>query len=713
MMKKLFILMVLTFTFVSYSNAQITIEQNPENKIHGNDIEPYCNHLKGMQNRTMTETYNEIPKRPYDVLQYDLFMDWTNPLASTLDHLSSKYTGTNKMTITLTDDVVNILEFDSKLSTIQAVRLNGKAHPFEHFENSVVRLELSETFAKGDELVVEIDYTYEGDGTSGIHVAVQGQYIGVVDYTENDEPKQDSVFIEENIVYTMSEPENARRWMPCNDRPYDKAFSRISILVPEEYAVSSNGTLESADITDGNKLYVWDNKEPITTYLMVANASKFKVWSQWYHKVTNPEDSVEIQNYVWEKDYETEKTLGAAYNSVKTFRNMVRMMEYFSSAFTEYPFVKYGHTVVQPFNFGGMEHQTMTTVNRSWLRRNSDWGLAHELAHQWLGDLITCATWNDIWINEGGATWSEALWSSVSWMPEAYYIIMQGKKAQYINNQSVHTVPIYGIPTNQIFGGNSYYLVYVKSGWVYHMLKETLGDEVFFPALKGIFNKHAYTSITTQDFINTLKELVPNPPVDFDVFFNQWLFKPGHPTYNVVPTITEDGNGKYDIYITVKQVQDILGAAETFVMPLTFNFYVESEVVHTETVMNDKSEMLYYFKLDFEPESILLDETKILCTVVNDISSVIDDRVSELKLFPNPTTDGNPAHLDLTLEKSDIVHVELSDISGNTLLELNDGLLSAGQNRINIETKSLTTGLYLIRIKGKNIDQTVKLSVIK
>jgi aminopeptidase N len=189
---------------------------------------------------------------------------------------------------------------------------------------------------------------------------------------------------------------------------------------------------------------------------------------------------------------------------------MTAMLEKFSEFFIEYPFEKYGMVAVQPYSWGGMEHQTITTINRSWLRGRSDGGIAHELVHQWFGDMITCASWADLWINEGAATWGEALWSYFWGSDAAYNNNILGKRWGYLYYGNFkYTMPAYDVPSNQLF---NYPITYCKSSWIYHMLYKMLGEEAFRQILRNMLNEYAYQPISSQQFIDHVKNSVENPP---------------------------------------------------------------------------------------------------------------------------------------------------------------------------------------------------------
>jgi len=501
----------------------------------------------------------------------------------------------------------------------------------------------------------------------------------------------------------MNEPQNARDWLPCNDAPHDKATTTIKVRVPAEYSVASNGLLKEIIKNDSAWTHHWHSSDVMTTYLIHVAASKFKEWSEWYKKVTNPNDSIEIKYYTWQKDYDAEAKDGSQYNARWTFEQNIEQLESFSTAFGEYPWEKYGIVSLQQFNFGGMEHQTITSINRVWLRQNARWGLAHELAHMWMGDLVTCKTWNDIWVNEGGATWSEAIWSNYDTDFNDYLLNMLSKRDAYMRSGGSSLPPIYGLPINTIFGRYAV-LVYQKSSWIYHQLRMMLGDDVFFPALRSLFAKYAQTSIDHLDYIKSFTEDVANPPIAFDTYFNQWLMKAGHPQLNMSVTINNNGMNSNFANISISQIQEPDDISDIFEIPI--------RVVFKDTNGNFKADTLWQYErtvskqveLSFFPSEIYIDTTFTLCEILN---SVTDLRTSDIvpsnnmQVAPNPINIGSIGTINLNIEKGQNINIVLVNLLGITEKEIYSGYLNQGNFVFQFDTHDLSSGAFYIKINGE------------
>ncbi len=649
-----------------------------------------------------------IEKRNYDVLRYDLFLDWYNVMLRpySMESIDKIWNGINTILIKSETEGLNMVELDAAGLSIDSIFVQYKGNwigivPTPKIFANMLKINLPFELKLGDSASIKIHYTYDRniseESYRGFYLYQKGKFVGRL-----PAPFYDSVFVEERLAYTMSEPEDARYWMPCNDAPYDKADATITVRVPSDYIVASNGYLAKIqNYGDTAKVFFWISDKPITTYLMAVTASKFYKFSNWYKKITNPNDSIEIQYYVWEKDYKATKTDGSEYNATNTFKTTVGMMEFFSRIFLEYPFVKYGMVALMPFNFGGMEHQTITSINRVWLRQNTQFGIAHELAHQWIGDLVTCATWKDIWFNEGGATWSEALYAEKLWgNKDGYNLFLLSSRNSYLKKGGLQLPPIYDLPINTIFGDYAV-LVYQKASWIYHMLKEMIGDSLFFDTFRSFLMDFSYTSITTEDFINYFNKKVPNPIVDFDTFFDQWLYKAGHPVFSissVVHSFTND-SGWFDAEIYVSQIQTGANVPEVFTTPIRIIFK-NADSNYTKVFLTDSKSQVFAISLPFFPDSVVIDTTFILCEVCDIFLSVDSENSNNgIKVFPNPLI-SDKLNLSFTSPQSGLCEIGLIDALGNVVLKKNIGFINSGLNTISIpEASNLPYGVYQVILK--------------
>lgn len=694
------ILFVLAFVFLNLMHALSTtiFNDTPEQIIFP------------IKNKNFSsEVFLGLSKRPYDVLDYDLFLDWYNVMKNptSMDSIDRVWWGRNIITLKSLESNLEQIELDANALLIDSVFVEIenqriKVLPTPKISNGKLAVSLPKKLSLDELCKVTIFYTYARNipesNYRGFFLYPKGKFVGRL-----PAPFYDSVFVEERIAYTMSEPEDARYWMPCNDAPYDKANAKITVRVPKDYLVASNGYLsEIAKDGDTAKIFFWVSDKPLATYLIAVTASKYIMYNDWYRKVTSVQDSVEIQYYVWEKDYNATKTDGSEYNAKNTLQTTPRMMEFFSRIFIEYPFVKYGMVVLMPFHFGGMEHQTITSINRVWLRQNVQFGIAHELAHQWIGDLVTCATWNDIWFNEGGATWSEALYAESLWGKNGYNYFTLSARREYLKKGGIELPAIYGLPTNTIFGEYAV-LVYQKSSWIYHMLKENLGDSLFFKIFRKFLIDYSFQSITTEEFINYFKNNVENPSFDIDTFFNQWLFKAGHPIFSLNINVHRYPNdsGFYDAEILLSQVQSGTNVPEAFITPIKILFK-NLDTVFTKTFFTYDRISTFKTSLPFFPDSVFIDTASVLCEVTDIYLSAFEGEPKIFKVFPNPIIGNRTLFVQIGEMVKYPLELTVVDFLGRKLIT--KALMPSGINNVIVipEASLLPKGIYIITIDSGN-----------
>lgn len=688
-MKKLIFLI---FAILFYA-TQISYSHLPDYLIPGEHFE-FRPHYHKISPNQINQIKSALDARPYDVLEYDVFLDWYKLLkAENLSGDNRFYSGINKIKVRIDTAVLSKLELDASSIIIDSVKYSKDNSKLTYNQiQDIVKITLPTQFFKGDTLQIEVYYTQIGKENRGIYIYDKGRYVG-----QGPPPKRDSVFVLERIAYTMSEPQNARYWLPCNDAPHDKANIKMSVKLPRGFNLATNGLRKGLKTINDSVFYYYESMYPMATYLITVNASNFHFEEDKYIRLSNPKDTVPIHYYVWEQDWTSDTTDGTAYNAKHSFRNVPKMMEVYSEYFGEYPFEKYGMVAVQPFEFGGMEHQTMTTINRSWLRNYSENGIAHELAHQWLGDLITCATWFDIWINEGGATWSEALWYESLYGKDFYYYYMNQIINRYFINEALFNIPIYGVPINSIFTYPISILEYNKASWIYHMLRENLGNDSFFAALKFLIERHKFSSIETVDFLITLREYLIEPPLNLDKFFEQWIMKAGHPIFEI-SSKSNVGNNYYDIEVNINQIQEGSNIPNIFEMPIELLLFQDSVVKQTHTVYMDKRSQGFKFVTDFRPDSIKINTNKILSTVVSNILTTQNANENETdKIYPNPVKIGTNFNLNLNIIHNGMLTIELYDILGNKVKDLYNATLTQGNYSIQMPISNLPSGQYFIK----------------
>jgi hypothetical protein len=230
------------------------------------------------------------------------------------------------------------------------------------------------------------------------------------------------------------------------------------------------------------------------------------------------------------------------------------MLDCFTSKFGPYPFVKYGMAAASPFGYGGMEHQDMTTIHRSWISGNSQRGIAHELAHMWWGDEVTCGYWADIWLNEGFASYAEAIYDEYkSGRSPGIYMQQRFWKALYAQGY-----PIYNPPAESLF---SWSMEYAKGAWVMHSLRWVMGDDLFFPMLRAYSDSFEYGNAITADLQRIAEQHYGS---SLQWYFDQWVYRAGHPIYTTVKYFKTQG----DSNSAIVRLAHTSTTGELYTMPL-------------------------------------------------------------------------------------------------------------------------------------------------
>ncbi len=467
-------------------------------------------------------------------------------LSLALDPVTATLTGTLGARFTVSGAQVSGLDLDLAVTlSVSSVTAGGVPASFTH-TNDVLSITLDRTYLQGETVTIGLAYSGVPDYSYGA--------FGFDDH--NGDP----------MIWSLSEPFGARSWWPCDDWSDDKADSvDLHITVPAGLLVASNGTLRAVTHNGATDTFWWHEANPIATYLVMLAAHPYTLTTDYY--AYSPADSMEITFY----DYPDHAASNHAVNM-----QVKDMIAAYAEIFGEYPFLseKYGHA---EFNWGGaMEHQTCTSIGAYY-----ESIVCHELSHQWWGDMVTCATFHDVWLNEGFARYSEALWFEHAYGPTGYWGRMNGIRFYGPGTVYVPDLSDWG----RIFDTN---LTYNKAAWVVHMLRGVLGDEDFFEFLLAYRAAYAYSSTTTEG-LQAIAESVSG--LDLDDFFQQWIHGEYYPFYSYMWEIAEVG-GTYELHLTIDQIQTTAGV---FHMPIrmratlagggTFDFTVDNASVSQDYVI--------------------------------------------------------------------------------------------------------------------------------
>lgn len=537
------------------------------------------------QSMKQSEAYGSYSTLPhsFDVLNYKLDMDIYNCFISPYP---KSFTASEIITIkadsTLSSITLNAISTSLK---IDSVALAGVS--FTH-TNNILTINLNRTYSPGEQADVKIYYKHNN----------------VTDI---------AFFVRSGMVFTDCEPEGARYWFPCWDRPADKAMLNLRAKTPATVKLGSNGRLADSVKTADTIYYNWISRDPISTYLMVISAKvNYNLDIVYWHKISNPLDSIQMRFY-----WNTGETVSSLEN-IKA--KIIPMTTYFSTLFGEHPFEKNGFASLNSdFTWGGMENQTLTSIcPNCW----SEGLISHEFAHQWFGDMITCGTWADLWLNEGFATYCEALWLEYTNGYSLYKTDIDNDASGYIGSNPGW--PIYN-PSWAVITPNTSTLfntaiTYNKGACVLHMLRYVLGDQAFFNAIKSYAmdtDNFKFKASLTADFIKKMSQAAGQ---DLSWFFNQWIYQPNHPAYQNGYFITPVGTNLYQVGFIAKQSNSYF-----YKMPIEIKIGFSNGTDTTVKVMNDVNNQLFTFNFNKQPNSVKFDPNNniVLKTATLSVSPVV------------------------------------------------------------------------------------------
>ncbi|HQT90776.1 MAG TPA: M1 family aminopeptidase, partial [Candidatus Kryptobacter bacterium] len=623
-----------------------------------------CSSFAG-QFKASASTSTSVTLHAYDVVKYKLNMDWYKILSGQSHAFNGRMQITFRPSLDVPLDSIR-LDKDPAYLRVDSAFSGGNRLIMDSLSGKLTVV-LDKPLSAGDTGKVDLYYHVTDPGVypspdslqKGLYIYYKGAQL-TGQYT-----------VPETVAYTMSEPSDARYWMPCYDDPSDKALCAISVRVPTGFVAASNGTLDSTiDNGDNSSTFYWSEDYPIATYLMCATAARFSVVKG---TAVIGKKSIPVRYYVYPQD-----SSKAVNNPVCNIDTVISMMKFFSSIYGPYPFDKYGMTGIEPFYYGGMEHQTITTMNRNYEFDRRD--VAHELAHQWWGDMVTLGTWKDIWLNESFATYSEAM--QLQHLDEASFENeMNFYAARFFQEDSTQLrYPIYAPPTGYIFGLAEYY----KGAWVLHMLRNYVGDTTFFAILNRYRTDYEYRNAVTSDFIDVVDSVTNS---DMSWFFDEWIFDQGYPVYT--KTFSQSGD---TVSVTVSQIQT---NAPKFRMPMEIGVYSGGALSPFQVIDSLPGQS---FKLYFQEkaDSVVLDPyNKILARYPGQSLTEVSGGKGTpaiytlLQNYPNPFN--GMTNVIYHLANSGVVTLELFDVLGRKIETLVHGFQVSGPHAIKVNAARLAS----------------------
>ena len=479
------------------------------------------------------------------------------------------------------------------------------------------------------------------------------------------------------VIWSLSEPYGASDWFPSKDTPADKAdSSAVAITANRQFVSVSNGKLVSmTENRDSTRTYRWRNSYPIAQYLISLAMTNYE---QYDTPFTYNGQTMPVNHFVYPETLPTIRT------NLDLTPGMLRI---FSDLFGPYPFLreKYGHA---QFGWGGgMEHQTVSSMG-AW----NTGIIAHELAHQWFGDKITCRDWQNIWLNEGFATYSEALYAGAASGPAAYTAMIntfmtRAKLASgtlYVQNIS---------SVDNIFNSNR---TYSKGATVLHMLRGILGDDLFFRAMKTYVASPsvAYGTAVTEDF-QAIMEQVSGRKLDY--FFQEWVYGQSFPTYRLS---WQDNSTASKPGIQVRLQQATNTNPVSFTMPMQMR--VQSAAGDTlVTVFNDQADQTFMLPAKGQPTGIIIDPNNLILKTVSSTTATVTATEElanpTLTVFPNPASD--QLSIRFTSSQTGFTVINLYSILGQETLRFTGIPVKAGEQTLTIPLRGTPPGRYILTLE--------------
>ncbi len=616
--------------------ASVSFGQNNYNKIFKDIVEAES---KGFANKINSKGAPQ--SADYDLKYHRL--EWT--IDPELFYISGAVT-------TYFEPVVanfNAIYFDlSNVLTVDSVLRNG--------------IHLSYTQPAGNVLKIDFASSLQQNTLDSITVFYQGAPVALSGFGSFVQ----SSHLNDSIIWTLSEPFGALEWWPCKQDLIDKIDSiDVIVTTPLKNKVGSQGLLVSETTVGSNKIYHWKHRYPIATYLISVAITNY---AQFSNNLNLSQGNLEVLNYVYPEDSNSFYSLSSG---------IIPVMEMFDTLYGPYPFMneKYGHA---QFGWGGgMEHQTMSSMGNF-----SQHLITHELAHQWFGDKVTCGSWEDIWLNEGFATYSAGLmfrYINPVWWKSWRESVIDNVTAQPDGSVFCTDTTDY----TRIFSSR---LSYNKGAYLLRMLEWKLGAQDFFAGVRNYLsdNNLAYDFAKT-DHLKTHLEAVSGQ--NLTEFFNDWYYGEGHPTYQV----TWSQVGSY-VTFTLNQTQSH-GSVLFFDMPVPI--YAKGQNSDTTFVFDHTfSGKVFNATIPFTIDSIFFDPERWILSsnpTVLSVNEFVEN--DEITIYPNPSSN----KLNIWMSKElEVLEIRLFDALGRNVTST---IIEKSNNFYEIQTEQHASGNYIVEIR--------------
>ncbi len=628
-------------------------------------VEPFTHYCKHQQQYHHQKEYMQFESSHPLLDQYDMkffFLDLH--VENNTTDLEGNVTINSVVTAPVMDTFA--LELVPEM-TVDSLFINDELHSVVR-DGDYLLVPLNDQLLEGDDISAQV--YYQGTPPSGSF------FVGVTtDYSST---------WDKHVTWTLSEPYNAKQWWPTKQDLMDKADSSWVFLTTDENNLAgSQGLLTAVTPMPDDKLrFEWKSSYPIVYYLISFAVAEYQEYNTYAYPEGHP-DSILIQNYI----YDSPGCLEYYQDGMDATGEMI---ELFSDLYIMYPFEeeKYGHCLSELG--GGMEHQTMSTMG------NFGFGLvAHELGHMWFGDNVTCATWSDIYINEGWATYTDYLANEYI---QGYAAAQNWLTARHSHVKSAPGGSIY-VPEEElgnvwrIFDGR---LSYSKGAIFNHMLRwEINDDDLFYEACHDFQEQYTDSSATGMELKEVFEDVTG---MDFTDFFDQWYFGEGYPIYDI--TWNQDNDS---LYLTSTQTTS---TSVTTLFKMTIPVYVEFEdgTDTTYRVYQDQNLQNFSIAINQPVEEIGIDPEQWILHHLNSLLVVLEEIKNPVHFTVGPNPFKDKLNLFFSHDSLGDVKVVITDLTGRKIMD--ETMSGTSQT---LHTGSLPGGIYLINVSDGENQLTKKL----
>lgn len=553
--------------------------------------------------------------------------------------------------------------------TIDSIYINGQKHTSIYSVDSLRKVKLNSSVPQNN--IMDVFIYYHGTAPSLTGALGNG-------FDNGSSPTWGN-----QVTWSLSETRGAYHWWPCKQDLRDKIDSAwIFVTTDSTNRVGSNGVLTKVVTIGNKKRYEWKTRYPIDYYLISIAVAKYKPYVLYAKPMYLNNDSIMILNYIYDNAINNPAFIAGQKVQLDKIKPTI---EFLSKMYGMYPFYKekYGHSMA-PIG-GGMEHQSMTTIGFFDFQID-----AHELGHQWWGDLVTCKTWGDIWINEGFASYTEHLVNQ--YLNPSNFMSNLNSVHNNVMSQPGGSIYFTGIDTtddNRIFDSR---LTYDKGGAIIHTLRfVTNNDSLFFNGLRNFLNTYKFSTASAMDFKTNFETYTGQ---NLTQFFNQWYFGEGYPTFNVKWNYFND-----TLIIQSTQTTSKPSSVALFITPMEYKLIRSTGGDTIIRVMHSNPTETYTLIVHGNVTGIQVDPNN---WVINKTIGPLKDNTLDVhgfsykyavNIYPNPVAEKMNIESHALIGKS----IELRDILGNLIMQK-----KCQETLETIDMHRFSNGTYIIVIKNES-----------